>query len=198
MIFMIRRILIEFAAAAVFIIPFFLILNFKHLHSWKRTAFYTVFAFYLTAVLVLVGFPNVLTIRIDVGINLIPFLDMIPDIKNACLNVLLFIPFGFFLPFLWIDFQNKQRTVLTGFAASCAIELSQIFSFRTTDINDLITNTLGAFIGYCVAMKFTNNFSVHVVSARDKRDFCIICIAVSTIMFFLQPFVSFFLWDMIL
>ena len=195
---MIRNTLIELAAAGIYLIPFFLILNACYLHNWKRTAFYTIFGFYLAAILALVGFPNISFITFDLGINLIPFVDIIPDIKNACLNVLLFVPFGFFLPVLWDNFRSEQKTVLTGLAASCIIELSQLFTFRTTDVNDLITNTVGTMLGYYIAKRITNNFSNHILSAPSKRDFYIICGTTAAIMFFLQPFVSSILWNIIL
>ncbi len=35
---------------------------------------------------------------------------MIDDFVNACLNVLLFVPFfGFFLPVLWKEFRNAKK-----------------------------------------------------------------------------------------
>ena len=90
--------LMEVMAAAVFIIPLWMIYHKICFHSWKRTMIYMVFAFYMTAVLALVGFPNITLLKIEVTVNVIPFIYMIPDFANACLNVLLFIPFGFFLP----------------------------------------------------------------------------------------------------
>ena len=50
-----------------------------------------VFGFYFTAVLALVGFPNIASLKIDFTVNVIPFLDMVSDSINACLNVLLFV-----------------------------------------------------------------------------------------------------------
>lgn len=147
--------------------------------------------------LVLVGFPNLMTLNIDLSVNIIPFLDMIPDFKNACLNVLLFVPFGIFLPALWSGFRSLRRTVLTGLAVSGVIELAQLFTFRTTDINDLITNTLGAALGFCIAKEFTQNFSTHTAAA-DGRDFYTICGLTAGIMFFLQPYASMLLWNIIL
>lgn len=75
--------LIEMLAAAVFIVPALVIENRLCFHSWKRTAFYILFGLYLAAVLALVGFPNLTTLRVDLTVNLIPFLDLAADFKNA-------------------------------------------------------------------------------------------------------------------
>ena len=40
---------------------------------------YMVFAFYMTAVLALVGFPKITLLKIEVTVNVIPFIYMIPD-----------------------------------------------------------------------------------------------------------------------
>lgn len=188
---------IETLAAAVFLVPVFLIGRRYLFRAGQRSGLYTLFGLYLAAVLALVGFPNLMTLNIDLTVNFIPFLDMIPDFKNACLNVLLFVPFGAFLPILWSSFRSLRRTALTGLAVSCVIELAQLFTFRTTDINDLITNTLGAVLGFCIAGKFTRNFSTHTAAA-DGRDFYTICGLVAGIMFFLQPYTAMLLWDIIL
>lgn len=142
--------LIEIVAAAVFIIPIWCIYNKLCFHSWKRTIIYMVFGFYFTAVLALVGFPNIASLKIDFAVNIIPFLDMVSDFINACLNILLFVPFGFFLPILWDKFRNIKNIALMGFIVTSLIEISQIFTFRTSDINDIITNTVGTIIGYFI------------------------------------------------
>ena len=143
--------LIEIVAAAVFIIPIWCIYNKLCFHSWKRTIIYMVFGLYFTAVLALVGFPNIASLKIDFSVNDIPFLNMVSDFINACLNILLFVPFGFFLPILWDKFRNIKNIALMGFIATSLIEISQIFTFRTSDINDIITNTVGSIDVYTSA-----------------------------------------------
>lgn len=62
-------------------------------------------------------------------------------------NVLMFLPFGFLLPFVRKQ-ANLGRVVLAGAALSAVIEVGQIVVARSTDIDDLIANTLGALAGY--------------------------------------------------
>lgn len=190
--------LIEIIAASIFIIPVFLIYNKVFFHNVKQAFVYIIFSFYLAAVLSLVGFPDITSLRIDFAVNIIPFVDMVSDFVNACLNVLLFIPFGFLVPILWSEFRNKKRIILTGMGATCIIEIFQIFTFRTTDVNDIITNTAGTIIGYYVAKRITKNFTQHIAQNTKNTDLYMICGTVGIIMFLLQPFVSSLLWEMVL
>lgn len=79
---------------------------------------------------------------------LVPFLDMIVGPEQTILNVVLFVPLGFFLPLLYQGSRSLRRTAGTGFLFSLSIELIQMFDMGTTDINDLITNTTGCCLGY--------------------------------------------------
>jgi len=86
-------------------------------------------------------------------INLLPFSREI-NIGVYFLNVLLFVPFGFILPFFGPNINKLKYTVLSGFSFSLLIELSQLFNNRRTDVDDLITNTLGTLIGYLLFSVF--------------------------------------------
>lgn len=152
--------LIEIVAAAVFIIPIWCIYNKLLFRSWKITILYIIFGFYLTAVLALVGFPNIISLKVELTVNIIPFIYMINDFSNACLNVLLFVPFGFFLPVLWKEFRNAKKVFIAGFAMTSFIEIAQIFTGRATDIDDIITNIAGTLVGYLIAYWFTGIFLV--------------------------------------
>lgn len=61
-------------------------------------------------------------------------------------NIVLFIPYGFLLPSLY-KIKGKH-VVLLGLSLSLFIELFQLFLPRWTDIDDIILNTFGTFIGY--------------------------------------------------
>lgn len=190
--------LIETAAAGVFIVPVFALGNKLLFRSRRYTAYYVLFGLYLAAVCGLVGFPNLLTLRFSPNVNWIPLRYMINDLKNAGLNVLLFLPFGVMLPMLWPVFRSGKRTAWAGLAASGIIETAQLFTYRATDVDDLITNTLGAVMGYWLAKLVTKGFSRYAVRESSPRDLAAICIAVVLIMFFLQPFVSNALWELVL
>lgn len=81
-------------------------------------------------------------------LNLIPFSSGV-DV-TAYLNILLFIPFGILVPFLWARMDHPGLIAGSGFGFSLLIELSQLLNNRRTDIDDLLLNTLGALIGYAI------------------------------------------------
>lgn len=88
-------------------------------------------------------------------INLVPFVRLGDFafrrelLLNVIGNVLMFIPSGIILPILYKKLDGFGKTVAAGAGISLCIELLQLpFSVRSSDIDDLILNTLGAAIGY--------------------------------------------------
>ncbi|MET1015153.1 MAG: VanZ family protein [Paenisporosarcina sp.] len=81
--------------------------------------------------------------------NAIKYLDFWqPFLINFMGNIFMFIPIGFFLPLLWKKFDHVLLTVSTGFLLSLSIELLQLTQSRSSDVDDLWLNTLGALIGF--------------------------------------------------
>ena len=72
-------------------------------------------------------------------------------ILGMILNIVMFLPFGSFLPIYFKHFRKMQITGLAGFLMSLSIEIMQLFTFRATDIDDLIMNTIGALAGYGIS-----------------------------------------------
>lgn len=69
-------------------------------------------------------------------------------VEDLCLNIILFIPFGFLLPYLWPKL-NFYKTVLLSLIFSVLIEGFQyIAHLGCCDIDDVINDTLGTCIGY--------------------------------------------------
>ena len=87
-------------------------------------------------------------------VNLIPFSD--PDYSPVgyTLNVIMLMPFGFLLPTLFRDKRKLWKTALSGALFSVLIECSQLLNYRSTDVEDVILNTLGAGIGYLIYRLF--------------------------------------------
>ena len=180
------------AMAALVLIPLFYLLN-KSIHNKNRTAWYCLMAIYLSGVYALVGLPTVGYIRFDANINLVPFAYLFSDLTNSLLNVALFIPLGIGLPLLWKRFRNPVRTVFFGLLVSAAIEFLQLFTLRATDINDLMTNTLGTLIGWIIGRILSCFLHIPGNSGRKRDVYQIIGIAFS-VMFFLQPVIEMLTW----
>ena len=63
------------------------------------------------------------------------------------LNILLFIPLGFLLP--WLFERGFLFVIITGFLFSAIIEFNQlVFELGLCEVDDVIHNTSGAAIGY--------------------------------------------------
>lgn len=182
--------LIEILLSIVALLPVFIVLDKIKFHSIKKTTLYFVFAIYLAAVYSFVGMPTVQFMRFELTVNLIPFIPMIADFKNTILNVILFIPLGVMLPFLWNKYNTLKSTIIFGFVMTLSIEVLQILTYRATDINDIIANTLGTLLGYCI-FSITSKLLPSITKfSRKENDVSIILIAVSLVMFFIQPYLA--------
>ena len=193
----ITTLFVETIASSLFLIP--PIFSLHRSRNWepRKTISYILFSLYLAAVYDAAGLPNILYISFDPRCNLTPFLYMFSDYQSSVLNVLLFFPLGLSLPLLWKSFRNARYTLLLGFSASLLIEFLQIFTHRATDINDLLTNTAGTILGYWSAKCILGLFPT---AAQDnpQKELPVIAAAVFVVMFFLQVFVSDFIWKYLL
>lgn len=91
--------------------------------------------------------------------NAIKYLDLWqPFLINFVGNIVMFIPIGFLLPLLWKKFDRAWRTVGIGFLLSLIIEILQLPQMRSSDVDDLWLNTLGACIGYVIYKFLPINF----------------------------------------
>lgn len=187
---------IDLLPAILLLIPLYWILNRVYFHNAKTSFFYLVFSCYLAVVYVLVGLPNVTYIRPEVNLNLIPIIGISNEWQSSLLNILLFVPLGMMLPILWKVFRKMLRTLLFGFTASLTIELLQMLTFRATDVNDLITNTVGTALGFICINAFHRNKQIAEETA--STDAVIVIAAVLLVMFFLYPFASTALWNFVL
>ncbi len=158
-----------FISALPFLIPYHILLasqskKIGYKLSIVHIASVCIFVYYLTGVLSFTGIPSITDIlHNNYGIitpkglnfrpeeiNLIPFRWIAEGVRTYLENILLFIPFGFMLPCIWKKYEGLRQTVFSGFTFSLIIELSQLFNIRITDIDDLLMNTLGAFIGWII------------------------------------------------
>lgn len=79
------------------------------------------------------------------------------SVLQVLLNILMTVPFGFFLKF-FLDMKIRNIIIVT-FLFSLLIEVAQLTglffiypgSYRLFDVDDLMTNTLGGFLGTVVA-----------------------------------------------
>ncbi len=102
-------------------------------------------------------------------INLIPIVHLF-DVYDGWLiniigNITMFIPVGFAWPFCFKRLDTLGKTVLAGAMFPFFIEITQLpFYDRCSDIDDIILNTTGIFIGALIY------FGAKRLNIRKKRD----------------------------
>ena len=91
-------------------------------------------------------------------------------------NALIFLPMGFFPNLLWRR-PRWWKGLLVGVCSSLSIEFLQLFAGRSTDIDDLILNSSGAFLGGLLALilgklvpSLSRKFQVEVRHGRETGD----------------------------
>ncbi len=71
--------------------------------------------------------------------------------KNIIGNIILFIPLTILIPLVFEKTQQGSKIILICFLTSLAFEIIQLFTlFGSFDVDDLILNTLGGFIGFFI------------------------------------------------
>ncbi|UUD42126.1 VanZ family protein [Bacillus pumilus] len=140
----------------------------------EKSIFIFVFFAYISGLLYVTLFPipidvDLINDRISEGFeeenNFIPLRSIINIISESSLttiltqiggNLLLLFPLAIFIQLVFNNLTLKIRGVfIIGFLSSLIIEMSQLtisnligFTYRSFDVDDLILNTLGFFIGY--------------------------------------------------
>lgn len=98
--------------------------------------------------------------------NFVPFREMfrypigsVMFIRNALGNILIFMPYGFFVSY-FLKLSKVQIAFILTMIASVTIEVTQLMIGRVFDIDDILLNLLGGVIGY---------FLFHLLSRIEKH-----------------------------
>ena len=90
------------------------------------------------------------------GNNFIPFREIFRYefggkyfIKNIIGNVIMFMPYGFFVG-KYASLKNTKLTIFLLLLASISIEVTQLVIGRVFDVDDIILNVIGGLIGYLI------------------------------------------------
>ena len=171
----ISDILIRSMSGYIFMIPVFL-LYFLWLkkagrkQSFLHTAAVFVFGYYLFGLLTVTGIGFTSTMNFRPNISWTPFVGMITGPIDTILNVILFVPFGFFLPLLYKKYRSMKTVALTGFLFSLAVEFVQMFNWGSSDVNDLMTNTAGVCVGFLVYCLLSRILPPNLIKQCQSRN----------------------------
>ena len=186
--------LIDKLAASIVAFPLIALFLFitdkeRFLRKWIKVL---LFAVYMNAMLIIVGIPNVAYIRWDPTINWIPFHDFSSsNILGMVLNIIMLIPFGVFLPVYFAKFRKLLPTVLAGVIMSLTMEVLQLFTFRATDVDDLIMNTLGTLLGYFIGALIVRRADKKEKECRDIVKLAVmVAISIMVVVFVNYPLMN--------
>ena len=151
-------------------VPVYLLIR-RPWRNWsKREAALAIFVLFLMGLLTLAfqgqyDYPRIMLRRALVrlqsgaGINLMPFRSIISYFRhydrgyfmvNFWGNILMFMPWGFGLPFLWQRKQGLLPIICHSLSLTLFIETVQLFIGRSVDVDDLILNFFGSFSGAAI------------------------------------------------
>lgn len=169
-------------------IPIFVVLRCKMKKSKPYLIVVSVFYVYICEVINYTQFPIIISDEMEYNIlknlNYVPFLHLSSsDISTSILNVILSIPFGFFVTIL--KRQTIRKTALFGVSFGAIIEGFQFLvatfignNLRVIDINDIIFNFIGVYIGFIIYHLFRLSF-IKIIKAfsiepNELLTFCFI------------------------
>lgn len=88
--------------------------------------------------------------------NYIPFKEMLRYefgsrlfLRNVVGNMLMFVPFGFFVSHI-LKTDKMRYSLLLSIILSCTIEVIQLLIGRVFDIDDIILNVIGGIVGFLI------------------------------------------------
>ena len=153
--------------------------------KWKKNnkatfVFKTLMYIYICLVLLVTILP--LPLKLDFNRdetfeygNIIPFHDLILNRGNAMeeiiLNIIMFFPFGFLLTILKKN-MKAYKVIIYSFLFSSFIEISQLLmtilanSRRSFDVTDIITNTIGGYIGFILFLVLEEKIKKYIKLKR--------------------------------
>ena len=124
--------------------------------------------------------------------NFVPFAEMFRYeigstmfIRNALGNILIFMPYGFFVSY-FLKLERARTAFVLTMIASITIEVTQLMIGRVFDIDDILLNLLGGLVGYYL-YHILNRIEKHLPKILKKELFyniiMVLFIALITILF---------------
>lgn len=149
----------------------------KRHRSWAIVLFVTYLILLLYFLFFSEGFGRTQTLHIAYRYNLTPFREIVRFVRyrhvvgfsaffiNVFGNIIAFMPMGFFLPAVTGKKLSGVQILLLSFLFSLLVETVQLLTkLGCFDVDDLILNTLGGFLGYLIYRLF------HFVTKKGKGN----------------------------
>ena len=181
-----KTILNAWPQLTIFIVSIVAVRIFALKNSSKKISFHEEFLNLLFIVYVLLLFELLTGTENNSGsgINLVPFSEILRYpvgskmfIYNVLGNIMLFVPFGYFVT-RYINGKSLYQIFVISFITSLTVEILQVKLGRSFDVDDIILNVAGGVIGYFIYVAL-NAIRTHLPKFLQK-DFIynIICIII--------------------
>lgn len=85
-------------------------------------------------------------------------------------NILMFVPFGLFLPNLFDKMRSYSMMFTVGFISSLFIECTQVLVGRSFDFDDILCNSLGALLGLGLYFSLSTILKHHRCQEIERKD----------------------------
>lgn len=124
--------------------------------------------------------------------NFIPFKEIMRYefgssffIHNVLGNILLFIPFGFFVSFI-LRSKKPSYILIISIITSFVIEYVQLLIGRTFDVDDILLNIVGGFLGYLVYLIIQVIYDKlpNILKKTWVKNLCIILLIIGIIILY--------------
>ena len=149
----------------IYFVARFLIVKRSHFHLWKELLYYSFFLYSVSifSQTILPSREFLLGYESAVGrSNFTPFQTITLYVNqlggpmhsvavfNLVGNIVLFVPFGFYIPAIWKTLQSLWKMLIVSIIIPIFIEGTQYFIGRSIDVDDVFLNTIAILVGYCL------------------------------------------------
>lgn len=150
--------------ATIIVVRYFYLKNHR-----EKFVLYKECMFIFSIIYIWLLFELLTTTEINTGsnVNIVPFEEILRYdfgsklfMLNVIGNISIFIPFGYLISF-YVKPKNALSPLIVTFITSSIVELIQLNIGRSFDVDDIILNILGTFIGY-VLYKILKYFQKHL------------------------------------
>ena len=106
-------------------------------------------------------------------------------IKNVVGNMIMFMPYGFFISY-FLKLDKKRYVIFLSLLTSATIEITQLIIGRVFDVDDILLNIVGGLLGYLV-YRLLHNFKEKLPNFLKNNIFynLLVTILLILIMFYI-------------
>ena len=164
-----------FLLTGMLIVIIICIYAFLKKRSINKILFYGILSVYFLILISCIWFPIYISpgMRFPKGLlQLVPFATISESLlsgnignigREICANILMTVPYGVIVPFFFKE-KKRWKYIVNMFGLPLAIEISQLLwcialdsHYRMADIDDILLNAFGIFIGYVIYRYLPDN-----------------------------------------